>query len=193
MQAAFLKYGCEHLGMSGLAQACGLSRRALYNYFPNRDEAFRAMFRLGSEGGIVAGLAAAQAAMQAGGGPVEVLSAAVVERFGFPRRLLNASVHATEINDEAFRLCKDIIVEVRERFHADLVRLIEDLQVRGRLKLRADISPSLLAEFLADAARGIGQSVPLVSDAEMPDRYGRLCAVIVRGCAQPSAQHREAA
>ena len=51
LRQAFLDHGYEQLTMSGLAQVCGLTRRALYHHFSNKEEAFR--FVLRHDGGVI--------------------------------------------------------------------------------------------------------------------------------------------
>ena len=40
---AFLDHGYGGLSMVALARACGFTQRALYYYFSNKEDAFRAM------------------------------------------------------------------------------------------------------------------------------------------------------
>ena len=82
VRQAFVDHGYEALTMSLVAEACGLSRRALYNHFRNKEEVFRAMLRWRNREDFAAGAAAAGEALERGDGPVEVITAFLDARFG---------------------------------------------------------------------------------------------------------------
>jgi AcrR family transcriptional regulator len=182
---AFLDYGYEQLTMSGLARACGLTRRALYHHFSNKEEAFRHMLRVGNERAIDKGMAAGRAVLEHGGGAVEVLSEIMDVRYGDTRRRLAASPHALEINDQAFRRGGDIMMEWAARFQRQLADILAELQAGGRLRPKPAVSIEDLAQTLADGARGVNQARPPVAPEKLPERYRRMCEAILFGCAEP--------
>ena len=84
LRQAFLDHGYEQMTMSGLAQLCGFSRRALYHHFSNKEEAFRYWLEFYGHESIAAGLAAGRAVMEAGGSAVDVMVETMNVRYGTP-------------------------------------------------------------------------------------------------------------
>jgi AcrR family transcriptional regulator len=183
---AFLAHGYDQLNMTGLAKAVDLTRRALYNHFSAKEEAFRFMIRQLGEESIAAGLAAGREALEAGGDAVDVLTAVVNIRYGEARRRLLASPHATEINDQAFRRCRDLMIEAAETFQRDLAALIVELGKRKLLTLKPAMAPETLAQLLADGARGTNQSLPPVTAEGLEPRYRLMTRTLLEGAAQPA-------
>lgn len=184
---AFLDFGYEQLTMIGLARACGLTRRALYHHFSNKEEAFRHMLRIGNERSVSNGMAAGRALLERGGGVVEVVSEIMDVRYGDTRRRLSASPHALEINDQAFRRGSDIMMEWAATFQQQLAAFLAELQAGERLRLKPGVTLEDLAQTLADGARGVNQARPPIEPAKLPQRYRRMCEAILFGCALPLA------
>ena len=86
LRQAFLDHGYEQMTMSGLAQLCGFSRRALYHHFSSKEEAFRHWLDFYGRESIAEGIAAGRAAMETGGGAVDVLVDVMNVRYGDARR-----------------------------------------------------------------------------------------------------------
>lgn len=91
LHRAFLAHGYEHITMIGLAKAADMSRRSLYNYFANKEEAFRASIRWGNQRNIALGQMAAAEAKAAGADALGILVAFTDARYGETRRELSAS------------------------------------------------------------------------------------------------------
>ncbi len=89
---AFLGHGYGALSMLGLAKACDLSARALYYYFQNKEEAFRASVQYGNDVALNAGFAAGRAQRAKGGSALDVLS-----------EILNARCMALSVAEPIFR------------------------------------------------------------------------------------------
>jgi AcrR family transcriptional regulator len=182
---AFLDFGYEQLTMSGLARACGLTRRALYHHFSNKEDAFRHTLRVGNERAVRKGMAAGRAVMERGGGAVDILSEIMDVRYGDTRRRLAASPHALEINDQAFRRGGDVMMEWAALFQRHLADMLVELQAGGRLRLKPSVTIEDLAQTLADGARGVNQARPPVPPEKLPSRYRHMCEAILYGCAEP--------
>src|ERR1700754_924667 len=82
LRQAFLDHGYEQMTMSGLAQLCGFSRRALYHHFSSKEEAFRHWLDFYGHESIAQGLAAGRAVMDAGGSAVDVIVETMNVRYG---------------------------------------------------------------------------------------------------------------
>lgn len=167
--------------MSGLAPLCGMTRRALYHHFSNKAEAFRYMLRDSGERSILVGMAAGRRALEAGGSVLDIVTAIMDMRYGEARRLLGTSPHAAEINDHAFRLARDVMVEHATAFQAQLAELIVELQQRRLLAPKPAITPEILAQLLCDAARGTNQTLPPIPASELSGRYRLILSAILYG------------
>ena len=178
---AFLDVGFDRSTMSDLAKACGLTRRALYHHFSNKEEAFRYILRYNGDIAIRLGLEAGREALEAGLDPIEIFTRTMNIRYGETRRRLALSPHATEINDNAFRLARDIMVEAAISFQAQVAELIMAMEARDLLKLKAETTPAALAQTLCDGARGTNQALPPIPAEELIHRYRKMMAAILYG------------
>lgn len=181
---AFLDVGFDRSTMSDLAKACGLTRRALYHHFSNKEEAFRYMLRYNGDIAMRMGSEAGREALEAGEDPVEVLTRTMNIRYGETRRRLALSPHATEINDNAFRLARDIMVEAAISFQAQVAELVVAMEARDLMKLKAETTPAALAQTLCDGARGTNQTLPPIPPEELVHRYRAMMAAILYGMAE---------
>lgn len=105
IRQALLKFGYERLTMTELAAFCGLTRRARYDHFSGKDDAFRAVIQQTGDMSIALGFEAARAILEGGGTPLDVIVTLFDVRSGGPRRDLAAYAHAQDVNDAAFSLC----------------------------------------------------------------------------------------
>jgi AcrR family transcriptional regulator len=183
IQAAFYEFGYDTLSMVSLADACKFTRRALYHYFSNKEEAFRCTIQYFNDVSMADGLAAGSVVRERGGGALDILAEIINVRYGETRRGVSKSRHLIELNGEAFRRCHDIMVDVAIRFNADLAEVIRDLASDGMLYLRPGLSPAVLAQLLTDGARGVNQSRPPIKAEEFAFRYRQMTEAILFGCA----------
>jgi AcrR family transcriptional regulator len=181
LREAFLDHGYEQMTMSGLAQLCGFSRRALYHHFSNKEEAFRHWLDFYGSESIVKGLAAGRAAMDAGGSAVDVIVETMNVRYGDARRRLSRSPHALEINDQAFRRARDIMIGAAVDFQAKVADLLVELEGRRLFNLKSGVTPEVLAQSLCDGARGTNQALPPIPIGELHVRYRRIVEAILFG------------
>jgi AcrR family transcriptional regulator len=184
---AFLAYGYEHITMIALAKAADMSRRSLYNYFANNEEAFRAAVRWGNARNITLGQMAAADAKATGASALEVLVAYTDARYGETRRELSASPHAVELNDQAFRRCRDIMIDAAVAGQDRLAEIILDLQESGLVRWREGYSAAQLAQHFSDAARGVNQTLPPRPSISLRERYREIFAALLGGVASYSA------
>lgn len=185
--AAFLEHGYAALTMIDLAKHCGLSRRGLYNHFKSKDEVFRASISLRNAMAVANGDNAGTEALNRGGSAVDVISAWLDARFGQTRRAIGLTPHGKELNDAAFRVAMDIMIEVSYFSNRKLSELITDLCTRGLLVLRQGFTADRVGRLLGDGARGVNQARPPIPNDEIAGRYRDLVEVILFGCAAPNA------
>lgn len=184
MEQALFAHGYGDLTMEQLAEACDFSRRALYFYFSNKQEVFRAIVRFRNELGLTTGFAAGRKRWSEGGNALEIMAEIINIRYGDLRRIAHTSPHLVELNSEVFKRCNDIVKDVALYFEDELAKLILELQRDGLLHLRPDVTAEQLAQALANGARGVNQRVPPVAPEELDNRYREMCRFILYGCAE---------
>lgn len=189
LEQAFLGHGYERLTMTALADAIGLTRRTLYNHFSSKEEAFRFLIESVNSAAVEAGMAAGRAALDAAQDPVDVFAVTLDTRYGHNRRRLATSRHAVEINDQAFRRCRDLMIVSAESFHGELAGLIGEMTALGLLRLHDGVTPRDLAQLLADGARGTNQSLPPVDPQGLHQRYTAMVRAILHGTVHADVNH----
>jgi len=175
--------GFNGLTTTALATACGVTRRVFYHHFPNKEALFRAMMVAGNQEAQERADWAAQKAMAAHHNALDVLSEWLDARFGVTRRNVARSRHGAELNETAFRIASDVMIEVSHETNARIAQLIGELQERGLLKLRPGISPQDAAHLIADGARGVNQERPPIPPSQIGKRYRAITEAILFGCA----------
>jgi AcrR family transcriptional regulator len=186
LERAFLDHGYEQLTMTGLAKAVDVTRRTLYNYFSSKEDAFRFLIENVNAQAVEIGMAAGRAALAAGRDPSEILATILDTRYGNTRRRLSTSPHAIELNDQAFRRCRDIMIATAVGFQAELARFITELEANRILRVRPELGPEVLAQLLADGARGTNQSLPPIDPAKLHLRYRSMVRALLHGAAEAS-------
>jgi len=180
---AFMDRGYQHMTMVALSESCGFTRRSIYNYFANKDEAFRAMFRRYNDEILDRTWAHAADIRRAGGSVLDIIAGLLDVRYGDVWRLMQISPHAAEMKGTAFALCMDIMMELAESFQRDLEHLIDEFAAEGRLQLKAAFSSAQLSQMLTDAARGVNQIYPAADVATLSSQYRRVTEAILYGYA----------
>jgi len=71
---AFLDYGYSGLTMVSMAKACGFTQRALYYYFSNKEEAFRAAIADRNDEVVAQSLEAGKATRADGGSALDIFA-----------------------------------------------------------------------------------------------------------------------
>jgi AcrR family transcriptional regulator len=188
LQLAFFAHGYEQITMIGLAKAADMSRRSLYNYVSSKEEAFRTCVRWSNARDITFGQAAAAQAKTAGANALEILVAYADARYGDTRRELSASPHALEINDQAFRRCRDIMIDAARAGQERLAEILADLQEGGLVRWRESYSAVQLAQHFSDAARGVNQTLPPQPATTLRDRYRDIFRALLGGVAESISQ-----
>jgi len=186
LERAFLDHGYEQLTMTGLAKAVDVTRRTLYNYFSSKEDAFRFLIENVNAQAVEIGMAAGRAALAAERDPTEILAIILDTRYGNTRRRLSTSPHAIELNDQAFRRCRDIMIASAVGFQAELARFITELEANRILRVRPELGPEVLAQLLADGARGTNQSLPPIDPTQLHQRYRSMVRALLHGTTEPT-------
>ncbi|HEY5085494.1 MAG TPA: TetR family transcriptional regulator [Rhizomicrobium sp.] len=181
---AFVEHGFDRLTMGRIASLCGLTRRALYHHFSSKEELFRACLQLGDVNALERGDAAAHALLDSGAGAVDVIAGWFDMRFGQVRRRVNDSPHGDALNDLAFRLASDIMIEVWHGTHRTIAALLAELEQRGLLALRKGVTIEVTARLLSDGARGVNQARPPIPNGLIAQRYREMTEAVLYGCAK---------
>jgi len=178
----FARYGYRRTSLGDIAEEVGLSRPALYHYFRNKEDVFRALSqRINAD--VVA--AVTKAAQQPDGDVEERLYAVLEARVGWAFDLLHASEHGRELIDEKNRLCGRAGAETQARFVGVIQRILEQGVARKEIALsRVDMKPAEAAAFLVDCLGGVVGEV--TSEAEARRRLRALTRLFVGGIAPGS-------
>lgn len=184
LRQAFLNFGYEQPTMVGLAKACDVTRRTLYNYFSSKEEAFRGMLRWRHAIEIEAGLDAGRRVLTAGGSTLDAVVAIMDVRYAEARRDLDRSPHAVEINYTAFRRCRDVMSSSATVFQDRVAELLAEMTARRLLRLRPGLTPEALSQLLCDGARGVNQTLPAQPASTLPERYRAMFQAILFGCCE---------
>jgi AcrR family transcriptional regulator len=180
---AFLDHGYSGLSMVVLAKACGFTQRALYYYFGNKEEAFRAIIQHRNDEAVELGRAAGKAVRAQDGSALDILTEILDIRYGETRRRVMRSPHTVELNAEAFKRCRDLMIQSAIAFQAELAELIVDLDASRLLKLNDRFSAAEIAQGLADGGRAVNQSLPPIGSDKFKGRYRQMCEMVLYGCA----------
>jgi len=162
---AFLRFGFERASLADIAAGSGVSRTALYHYFPGKDEILCAVV----EELHLRTLTAANDALQKS----QTLEAALIglldAKFGRTLALITESPHAVELVDATHRLSGQATQAADEAFQALVVKA---LKRHGRGQDVHGVADTLIA-----AAKGLMRSGDVhVSKAKFDERIHRLVA-----------------
>jgi AcrR family transcriptional regulator len=180
---AFLDYGYSGLSMVTMAKACGFTQRALYYYFSNKEDAFRSMIQYRNDEAVALARDAGKAMRAKGGSALDIIAEILDIRYGNTRRRVIPSPHTVELNAEAFKRCRDNMIQSAIAFQAELEALIVDLERSRMLKLNGRFTPAQIAQALADGGRAVNQALPPIAAADLSGRYRQMCEMVLYGCA----------
>ncbi|GAA2151799.1 MULTISPECIES: TetR/AcrR family transcriptional regulator [Glycomyces] len=168
----FGRYGFRKTTMDLLAQAAGVSRPAVYQYFPNKTAVFRAVVEtVGAELH-----AAALAASATGVTTADRLFALLRVKLDFAASTVAAD-YRQELVREAAALAADLVAESEARYAALVTAVLEDAP---ELDLLGDaMSAEDAAVLLTDAMVGIARSSATAE--QMRSRLRQLVDLAVRG------------
>jgi AcrR family transcriptional regulator len=143
---AFLRYGFDRASMADISSGAGVSRTALYHYFPGKEQVLQAVVdELHSRS-----LSAATEALEKSQTLEAALSGLLEAKFGRVLALLTESPHGVELVDATHRITGPANREADKAFK---VLVVCALTRHGRLE---DVDE--IAETLIDSAKGLMRS-----------------------------------
>jgi len=187
----FQNQGYNAPTMTSIADACGLTRRALYHHFRNKEEILRSLIVWGNMEARDRADWAAQKALARNDSTLDVIADWLDSRFGYTRRAVVRTPYGEELNQIAFSLCNDVMIEVSYETNARLVALLNELCRRGALSLKPGLSTTELAQVIGDGARGVNQQRPPVPASEVAPRYRRITQAILYGYADSKVKNAD--
>jgi AcrR family transcriptional regulator len=164
----FGRHGYRHATMELIAEAAGISRPAVYQYFPNKEQVFRATgARL-----LAQTLAAATTARDADGTVADRLYGVLAVKLDLSAATI-APGHRADLVAEASTVAGDLVAGFDER----LVLIVEDVLTCDDLEPPAALPARDVARVLCAALTGIAQ------ESAPPDvlRLRLLVDLTVRG------------
>ena len=162
-RTAFLKFGFERSSLADIAKGTGVSRTALYHYFPSKDDVLLALI----EAFHARTHELALQALEESSGLASALRGLLDVKFGRALELMNESPNGVELVDATHRLTGPATRAADEAFRL----LVVDTLVRHG---RADEADAV-ADTLIAAAKGLMRSGDVhATNAEFGSRLGRL-------------------
>ena len=149
----------------------------------NTGGAGRAGIGWGHVGDVAPAWEAGRSGRAKGGGALDIFATILDVRYGGTRRRVTASPHTVELNAEAFRRCRDLMIKSAVSFQADLENLVIELQAARLLKLNGEFTAAQIAQALADGGRAVNQALPPIARDGFSARYRQMCAMVLYGCA----------
>jgi AcrR family transcriptional regulator len=167
-RAAFLRFGFERSSIADIAAGAGVSRTALYHYFPGKEEVLRAVvdeLHATTLGDAVVALETSESLGTALTGLLEA-------KFGQTLAVVAASPHGMELMDATNRLTGTATRAADDAFQALVVKA---LVRHGRAKGAAAVADTLVA-----AAKGLMRAGDgYVAQAKFSERMRRLVGWLV--------------
>lgn len=177
----FAAYGYRRVSLGDIAEEAGMSRPALYHYFRDKEDVFRAVSER-IQRGVVEAVTAAAATP---GSVEERLAAVLAARVGWAFDLLHVSAHGRELIDEKNRLCGSAGGETNAKFAALVERILESGVRRGEIALKPSrLTSASAAKFLIDCLQGLLENE--TTEAVARERLRVLTRIFVAGLAPTS-------
>ncbi|NUU31960.1 TetR/AcrR family transcriptional regulator [Arthrobacter sp. C9C5] len=164
----FTRHGARRTTMHDLAEEAGISRAALYQYFRNKEDVFRALV----ERLLAGALSASERAAEMEGLPEARLAGILSAKLGLVMQIWRDSpAHAAELLGVDTRLSSDVLGRYDEAMLGLLTRTVQD-------SYPAADAPEA-AEILLAFTRGLEAGVS--DPAALPERLRRGVEVFVAG------------
>lgn len=164
-RAAFLRFGFERASIADIATGAGVSRTAVYHYFPGKEDVLRAVVDELHTKSFNEAAEALDKSQTLGAALTSLLEA----KFGRALAVITESPHGVELVDATHRLTGPVTRAADEAFQALVVKA---LVRHGRTK---DVDA--VADTLIAAAKGLMRSDEVyVSKAKFKQRVHRLVA-----------------
>jgi AcrR family transcriptional regulator len=149
---AFCRYGYGKTTMRDVARAAGMSRAALYLYFPSKEDLFRA----GSRRAHSRALDAVDAALAQQGDVLSRVDAAMAAYFGGLLAQISSSVHGGEVLDASLDVAGDIVSEAHAALVVRLAGALQTAAAAGEVQFStSDATAEDIALLLLAVADGL--------------------------------------
>ena len=148
----FTRYGYQRTSMSDIAVAATLSRTALYRYYKNKEQVFKALSQQAHDRVAAAIIAAAQIdeSLQ------HRLQAIIEARLVWFFEMLASGPHGRELIDESHKAIGTIGASANQRFVKRIAKLLKEGESAGQLSLTGEgVSADAIAAILVDSSDGI--------------------------------------
>jgi AcrR family transcriptional regulator len=167
-RAAFLRFGFERSSMADIAAGAGVSRTALYHYFPGKEEVLRAVVdELHANS-----LADAAQALERSQTLASALTGLLEAKFGRTLAVITESPHGMELLDATNRLTGTATRAADDAFQA---LVVEALVRHGRTHEAEAVADTLVA-----SAKGLMRSGEVhVPKAKFKARVHRLVSWLI--------------
>lgn len=140
----FAQYGYRRTSMEDIAQAAGMSRPALYQYFRNKEDVARSLVA-----GFFARVAEdVEAALAVPGSPPETLERAFRAKMGPMKTLLVDSPHGSELMELGNMIAAEQVAEGMARLLASFAGWLERGRIEGHLSFEGgaqEVAQTILA------------------------------------------------
>ena len=167
-RAAFLRFGFERASMADIAAGAGVSRTALYHYFPGKEEVLRAVVDELHAKSLNEATEALDKSQTLGAALTGLLEA----KFGRTLAVITESPHGVELVDATNRLTGSATRAADDAFQALVVKA---LVRHGRVQDVEAVADTLIA-----AAKGLMRSGEVhVPKAKFNERIHRLVAWVI--------------
>ncbi len=160
LTAAFdivMRYGFKRTTMDDIARQAGMSRPALYLFYKNKTEIFRACisaYMLDMQRDVAA-------CFQTQKPPLVQVSGALVAGIVAPMRKLAGAAHGTEILDLKYELARDLGDQWMQAIQDEIQKGLEKASASGKLDLIASGQTEKdFARLLVDSAEGMKLRTP---------------------------------
>lgn len=180
----FAETGYRRASMDQVAEACGLTRQAVYHYFRSKTELFRATVEALHEEAHEAEIEAGRAAEAAGHDLATILSLQIDARFRYIVECLEETSQPEELLSERQQQTRDLIQSFAEQNLKLHISTIERVCRAQNLTLRENMSAQDLARAVQIAVSGFDD---LRFKASFLDDLRRVVALIVTGAVTPAA------
>ena len=167
-RSAFLRFGFERASMADIAAGAGVSRTALYHYFPGKEEVLRAVVDELHAKSLNEATEALDKSQTLGAALTGLLEA----KFGRTLAVITESPHGVELVDATNRLTGSATRAADDAFQALVVKA---LVRHGRVQDVEAVADTLIA-----AAKGLMRSGEVhVPKAKFNERIHRLVAWVI--------------
>jgi AcrR family transcriptional regulator len=168
-RAAFLRFGFRRASMADIAAGAGVSRTALYHYFPGKEEVLRAVVDELHARSLSAAIEALETSQALDAALVGLLEA----KFGRTLAAITESPHGVELVDATHRLTGEATRAADQAFHG--------LVVKALMRHGKSEDADAVADTLIAAAKGLMRSG---GDVHVPkpkfdERIRRLVAWVI--------------